>query len=63
MTIPHIESIAFSNKDSFSQDLASDEILTTFEVGFDYRTTRCCNNKSTSLGGYGSAQGDTKLSY
>ncbi len=52
-------SIAFSNKDSFSQDLASDEILTTFEAGFDFVQL---DVKTDQLGGgYGSAQGDTKL--
>ena len=52
-------SIAFSNKDSFSQDLASDEILTTFEVGFDY--VQLAVSTTHLSGGYGSAQGDTKL--
>jgi len=52
-------SIAFSNKDSFSQDLASDEILTTFEVGFDY--VQLDVSTANLTGGYGSAQGDTKL--
>ena len=52
-------SIAFSNKDSFSQDLAVDEILTTFESGFDFVQLEVKTTKLT--GGYGSAQGDTKL--
>ncbi|MBE27435.1 MAG: hypothetical protein CMN33_07105 [Saprospirales bacterium] len=52
-------SIAFSNKDSFSQDLAADEILTTFEVGYDFVNLAVATTKLT--GGYGSAQGDTKL--
>jgi hypothetical protein len=52
-------SIAFSNKDSFSQDLASNEILTTFEVGFDFVDMEV--NVTKLAGGYGSAQGDTKL--
>ena len=52
-------SIAFSNKDSFSQDLAADEIATTFEVGFDFVNMAV---KTTKLGsGYGSTQADTKL--
>jgi len=52
-------SIAFSNKDSFSTDLAADEILTTFEVGFDFVDMEISTTNLT--GGYGSAQGDTKI--
>jgi len=52
-------SIAFSNKDSFSQDLAVDEVLTTFELGFDFVDLAISTTNLT--GGFGSAQGDTKI--
>ena len=52
-------SIAFSNKDSFSQDLAVDEVLTTFELGFDFADLAISTTNLT--GGFGSAQGDTKI--
>ena len=52
-------SIAFSNKDSFSQDLNIDEVLTTFELGFDFVDLAISTTNLT--GGFGSAQGDTKI--
>jgi hypothetical protein len=53
-------SIAFANKDAFSQDLAADEVLTTFEAGYDFVDMEVATSKLT--GGYGSAQGDTRVS-
>tara|TARA_X000000950_G_scaffold145286_1_gene179630 strand:- start:557 stop:8902 length:8346 start_codon:yes stop_codon:yes gene_type:complete len=52
-------SIAFSNTDSFSQALAADEILTTFEAGYDFVDMAVSTTKLS--GGYGSAQGDTRI--
>ena len=53
-------SIAFQNTDAFSQALAADEVLTTFEAGYDFVDMAVSTSKLT--GGYGSAQGDTRLS-
>jgi len=52
-------SIAFQNTDAFSQTLAADEVLTTFEAGYDFIDMEVSTSKLT--GGYGSAQGDTRI--
>src|SRR6056300_963747 len=52
-------SIAFQNTDAFSQTLAADEVLTTFEAGYDFVDMEVTTTKLT--GGYGSAQGDTRI--
>ena len=52
-------STSFSQADSFSQNLLSDEVLTTFEVGFDYVDMQVAT--SYLSGGFGSSTGDTKL--
>ena len=52
-------STSFSQADSFSQSLLSDEVLTTFEIGFDFVDMQVAT--SYLSGGFGSAAGDTKL--
>src|SRR6056300_188678 len=52
-------SIAFQNTDSFSQALAADEVLTTFEAGYDFVDLEVSTSNITS--GYGSAQGNIRL--
>jgi hypothetical protein len=52
-------SLSFSSFDSLSQPLGANEILAGVEVGFDFIGLQL---DTTNLsGGYGSAQGDTKL--
>ena len=52
-------STSFSQADSFSQNLLSDEVLTTFEVGYDYVQMQV--STSNLNGGFGSSAGDTRL--
>lgn len=52
-------STSFSQADSFSQSLLSDEVLTTFEIGFDFVDMQVAT--SYLSGGFGSAAGDTRL--
>jgi len=52
-------STSFTQLDSFSRPLLSDEALTTFEIPFDYVEMPVSIAHLT--GGYGSAAGDTKL--
>lgn len=53
-------SISFSPRDDIQADLASDEVLATFEANFNYVSL---DIDTTNLsGGYGSAQGDTSIS-
>jgi len=52
-------SISFQGTDAFSQSLPADEVLTTFEAGYDFIDMQVSTSKLT--GGYGSTQGDTRL--
>lgn len=52
-------SISFQTSDAFSIALASDEVNTTFEVGFDF--VELAVSSGNLLGGNGSAQGDTRI--
>ena len=60
-------SVAFSNKDAFAQDIASDEIMTTFETGFDFVQLEIDTTNSSTADPddgaktLGATQGDTKL--
>jgi len=60
-------SVAFSNKDAFADDLASDEIMSTFETGFDFvQIDVDTTNSSTAdpddpAKTLGATQGDTKI--
>ena len=53
-------STAFTATDALSQPLAADEVLTTFEVGYDF--VEIDIDTAHLSGGNGSAQGDTKIS-
>ena len=52
-------SISFQSTDAFSQPLASNKILSTFEAGYDFVQMEVSTSHLT--GGYGSAQGDTRI--
>lgn len=54
-------SISFATTDDVNIGLASDEILTTFEINFDYVQIQLDTTRLT--GGYGSSQGDTKIAF
>ena len=59
-------SVAFTATDAFSSALASDEIMSTFEVGFDFikvavDLTRVTQSAPTGGGTLGNATGDTYL--
>ena len=60
-------SVAFSNKDAFADNLASDEIMTTFETGFDFVQIDVDTTKSSTTDPddpgktLGATQGDTKI--
>ena len=59
-------SVAFTATDAFSTALASDEVMTTFEVGFDFikvpvDLTRVTNSAPTGPGTLGGAVGDTYI--
>ena len=52
-------SLVFQAIDTFGQPLAADEILTGLEVGYNFITPEIATTNLT--GGFGSAQGDTKI--
>jgi hypothetical protein len=52
-------SLSFQNVDTFEQPLAADEIFTGIEVGFGFVVPEI--DTGNLSGGYGSAQGDTKI--
>ena len=60
-------SVAFSNKDAFSTDLANDEIMSTFEAPFDFVQIQVDTTKVTTVDPddgakrMGQLQGDTKI--
>jgi len=54
-------SISFQPTDDVQVDLASDEILTTFEANFEFVELQVDTTRLT--GGYGSAQGDTRIAF
>ena len=52
-------SLSFQSDDSFAQALPGDEVLTGFEIGYNFIQPEI--DTANLGGGYGSAQGDTKI--